>query len=158
MSNDTLQNKERPVRLLLIEDNHGDALLVQRAFERMSIENHITIATTGEEALRFLRHSRNHGKLKIPDIILLDLNLPGINGLEVLKALKNDDHLKRIPVIILSSSCAQCDVLNCYNNHANCYIKKASNLEELYELTDKIEQFWFKQVILPDEEPLDHPA
>jgi CheY-like chemotaxis protein len=158
MSNDTLKNKERPIQLLLIEDNHGDALLVQRAFERINLENHITIATTGEEALRLLHHSKNYGKIKIPDIILLDLNLPGIKGLEVLKILKHDERLRRIPVIILSSSCAQYDVINCYNNYANCYVKKASNLDELYELAKRIEQFWFKQVILPDEETLKYHA
>lgn len=156
MSNDTLQKKERPVHLLLIEDNHGDALLVQRAFERVNMQNQLTIVRTGEEALHLLRHPKKHTKHKTPDIILLDLNLPGIKGLDVLKALKQDRHLKRIPVIILSSSCAEYDVRSCYNNYANCYVKKATNLEELYELTDRIEQFWFKQVILPDEESLPH--
>lgn len=152
MNNDTLQNKERPVRLLLVEDNHGDALLVKRAFERTTIENKITVASTGEEALNLLCGKNNKGKVKMPDIIILDLNLPGINGLEVLKVIKNDPRLRRIPVIILSSSKAEYDVIHCYDNYANCYIQKAANLEELYELTDKIEQFWFKHVILPDEE------
>ncbi len=152
MNNDTLQHKERPVRLLLVEDNHGDALLVKRAFERTKFENKITVASTGEEALSLLCSKNKKDKLKMPDIIILDLNLPGINGLEVLKVIKKDVQLRRIPVIILSSSSAEYDVIHCYDNYANCYIKKAANLEELYELTDKIEQFWFKLVILPDEE------
>lgn len=145
MTNDVLKNKKNPVRLLLVEDSHGDALLVKRAFARTKIKNRITIAQTGEEALSLLQHHEN------PDIILLDLNLPGINGLEVLKTIKNNEQLKRIPVIILSSSRADKDVLTSYNHHANCYMMKAASLDELYKLVDNIEQFWFKQVILPYE-------
>lgn len=147
MTNETLKNKKRPIRLLLIEDNHGDALLLKRAFTRTKIKTSLTIANTGEEALHLIL-KKNY----IPDIILLDLNLPGINGLEVLKSLKNNEDFKRIPVIVLSSSRAEHDVINCYNQHANCYLTKASNLEELYTLVEKIESFWFNQVIFPDEE------
>ena len=149
MTNDTLQNKKRVVRILLVEDNRGDALLVKRAFEDKELENHITIASTGEEALNLLHKIQD--EVTMPDIILLDLNLPGISGLEVLKKIKNEANLKRIPIIILSSSRAENDVLNCYDNHASCYMKKAYSMDELYALTDKIEQFWFTQVILPDE-------
>lgn len=151
MTSDTLQNKKRPVRILLIEDNHGDALLVLHALKQSHIKNQITIAGSGEEALNLLKkHSEQCGSPQMPDIILLDLNLPGISGLEVLKIIKNETRLKSIPIIILTSSHSTQDVVNCYKNYANCYIKKASNLEELYEITDKIEQFWFNQVILPD--------
>mgnify|MGYP000426180829 CR=1 FL=1 len=156
MTNDTLQNKGRLVRLLIVEDNRGDALLVKRAFGRLTIKNNITIATTGEEALRLLNNEIKKNKVKKPDIIILDLNLPGMHGLEVLKTIKNDAQLKRIPVIILSSSCAEYDVIHCYDNYANCYMKKAANLEELYELIDKIEEFWFKHVILSDEDKEGH--
>lgn len=158
MTIDTLANKRRPVRILLVEDNHGDALLVKRAFEHTTIENNLTIAISGEEALKLLSLYHATDPLQLPDIIILDLNLPGINGKQVLQEIKNDKQFKMIPVIILSSSQAKDDVMSAYNNHANCYMKKAYNLEELFELTEKIAQFWFKQVILPDEENMKHNA
>ena len=138
------------LKLILVEDSHGDALLIQRAFNRRSADHELTVTTTGEEALGLL-HNYKKQRSNIPDIILLDLNLPGMKGLEVLKKLKKDSYLRRIPVIILSSSRAESDVINCYNNYANCYIKKASTLEELYEMTGQVEAFWLKHVVLPIE-------
>lgn len=145
----TLENKTRPVEILLVEDNHGDTVLVKRAFKKTIMKNNITVIASGEEALNVLQKKSKETKTCLPDLILLDLNLPGIKGLDVLKGIKQDKALKHIPVFILSSSMADQDVLNCYKNHANCYLNKSHSAEKLVELIEKLEQFWFTQVILP---------
>lgn len=154
MSNDTLKNKSRAVQLLLVEDNKGDALLISRAFLRGQIAIKLTVASTGEEALQLLENQVVNDHSPSYDLILLDLNLPGISGHEVLKNLKNNTNTRQIPVVVLSSSQAEYDVTQSYSHHANCYIKKASNLDELYVVVEQIEQFWFNYVTLPDAQAL----
>ncbi len=140
----------RPAEIMLVEDNRGDALLAARAFEKARIENRLTVASTGEQALAMLKRDGDYADMCQPDIILLDLNLPGISGREVLMEIKNDPELRHIPVIILSSSSADSDVAQSYSGHANAYIVKPLSLEKFSEVVASIEQFFFMLVVLPD--------
>ncbi len=149
MSIATLEEKHRPVRLLLVEDNKGDVLLIKRAFSRSPIPHEITVARTGEEALSILN---SHPMDDQSDMILLDLNLPGISGHEVLRTVKNHERHKRIPVFVLSSSRAAEDVVSSYEAHANCYLVKPHDLETLEEITHRIGEFWFSLAVLPNGE------
>ncbi len=149
MSIDVLKNKNRPIRLLLVEDNRGDVILIKRAFLRSQTPYEITVARTGEEALQIVREAPDGAQA---DMIILDLNLPGLSGHQVLCAIKNHERLRRIPVFILSSSSAEADVVECYNAHANCYIVKPHTLETLCEIADRIEAFWFSLAVLPNGE------
>lgn len=150
MSINTLVNKQRSAQILLVEDNRGDVLLTRRAFKDAKIDNQLTVASTGEEALAILRKEGVHADSRMPDIILLDINLPQMSGKEVLREIKQDDKLKRIPVIVLSSSRAESDVIKSYELHANGYITKPVKLNELSEAIQNLEQFWFKLVVMPD--------
>ncbi len=150
MSINTTQNKGRPAEILLVEDNRGDVILVQKAFGKASIDNHITVATNGNQAMDILRRRDNYADASVPDIILLDLNLPQKSGRSVLAEIKADEKLKRIPVIIMSSSRAEKDVVNSYELHANSYIVKPATLEKYGEVVSMIENFWFSMVILPN--------
>ena len=139
----------RPIEILLVEDNEGDVFLTKKAFEKAKIINNITVASDGKEALRMLRHETPYETVARPDIILLDINLPKKNGKEVLADIKNDDNLKRIPVVILTSSKAEQDVLKTYDLHANSYIVKPIDLEKFKGVVTAIEDFWFSVVVLP---------
>ena len=138
------ETTRKPIRMLLIEDNKGDALLINRAFSQLDTPYEITVARTGEEALSVLDGVRSY------DYILLDLNLPGINGHEVLQTIKSSERFKHIPVFVLSSSRAQEDVLGSYQAYASCYLVKPHNLDALCEITSSITNFWFSKVLLPD--------
>ena len=150
MSINTTQNKNRPAEILLVEDNRGDVILAQRAFGKASIANHITVANNGMQALEILKRQGDYANASIPDIILLDLNLPKKSGREVLAEIKGDEKLKLIPVIIMSSSRAEIDVVNSYELHANSYIVKPGTLEQYDKVVSTIENFWFSMVILPN--------
>ena len=150
MTADTLAEKHRPARILLVEDNKGDVLLTKRAFKEGRFANEIIVARTGEEALMHLRKEGEYSGSKAPDIILLDLNLPQMSGQDVLKIIKDDPQLKHIPVVILSSSKANQDVVKSYSLHANGYIVKPVSLESFTEVVKKIEQFWFTVVVMPE--------
>lgn len=154
MSIATLEEKNRPVRMLLVEDNKGDVLLIKRAFSLSTIPHEITVARTGEEALAILD---SHPMDDQSDMILLDLNLPGISGHEVLRTIKSHERHKRIPVIVMSSSRAVEDVVNSYEAHANCYLVKPHDLETLEEITQRIGEFWFSLSVLPNGETKRHP-
>lgn len=145
------QNKGRPVEILLIEDNYGDVLLTQVALNDAKIANNITVASDGEQALEMLRQEGKYVDYKLPDLVLLDLNLPKKEGKEVLAEIKSDERLKRIPVVILTSSNAERDVVRSYNLHANSYIIKPVNLEKFAEIVSSIESFWFTIVSFPEE-------
>lgn len=149
MTTDTISNKGRPAEILLIEDNRGDVLLTKKAFKTGKIANNITVAGDGIEALQMLRREGEHANATIPDIILLDLNLPKKTGRDVLSEIKADEQLKHIPVVVLTSSKAELDVVKSYNLHANSYIVKPVNLEKFNEIVNSIENFWFSVVILP---------
>ncbi|HEX7799495.1 MAG TPA: response regulator [Asticcacaulis sp.] len=139
----------RPAEIMLIEDNRGDALLTARAFRDARIDNRLSVADTGEKALAMLRRQGPHAHLRLPDIILLDLNLPGMSGQDVLRAIKADAALKTIPVVVLSSSEAQGDIARAYDQHANAYIVKPVSIAKFREVAASIEQFFFMLAILP---------
>jgi chemotaxis family two-component system response regulator Rcp1 len=135
------------IHILLVDDNEGDILLTREALDDARIVNKISIAYDGLEAIRFLKR-QPVGK-DTPDLILLDINLPKINGTEVLAFIKNDPDLKRIPVIMLTTSSAEKDILASYENHANCYITKPVDLDRFMNVVRTIENFWISIVKLP---------
>ena len=139
----------RPVNILLIEDNPGDIRLAQEAFKEGKIDIHLDTATDGMEALRFLQKMSPYQEVGTPDLILLDLNLPKKDGREVLFEIKSDPALRRIPVVILTTSNAEQDIMNCYNLHVNCYINKPVDFDRFVDIIEKIEDFWLKTAILP---------
>jgi chemotaxis family two-component system response regulator Rcp1 len=158
MTVNTTQKKGRPAEILLVEDSRGDVILAQKAFGKANIPNHITVAGNGTQALEILHHEGDYINTPTPDIILLDLNLPKKSGHEVLAEIKADENLKRIPVIILSSSRAEADVLKSYEMHANSYIMKPRTLDKYAELVSTVEEFWFSMVILPNVIETKHPS
>ena len=139
----------RPVEILLIEDNPGDVDLTREAFADSSVESNINVARDGETALAFLRQQGQHSRAPRPNLILLDLNLPGLDGRAVLAAVKSDPALRSIPVIVLSSSEAEDDVACAYQLLANCYVAKPVGFDRFSEVVRSIEQFWFNVVKLP---------
>ena len=144
-------NTTRPIEILLIEDNAGDARLAREALRDAKVANNLSWVPDGVEALAFLRREGQHGAAPRPDLILLDLNLPRKDGREVLSAIKEDDRLKRIPVVILTTSQAEEDVLNAYHLNANCYISKPVDLDQFIKVVKTIEDFWLTIVKLPSE-------
>jgi two-component system, chemotaxis family, response regulator Rcp1 len=136
------------IHILLVDDNEGDILLTREALEEAKIINRISIAYDGMEAIQFLQNNRPYGD-GAPDLILLDINLPKMNGTEVLSIIKNDPKLKRIPVIMLTTSSSEKDILTSYDNHANCYITKPVDLERFMDVVRTIEDFWISIVKLP---------
>lgn len=143
MSSNFLGSKTKPIDILLIEDNEGDVLTMRRAFERIGVVSEIAVAEDGEIALEMLRNRPR------PDLILIDLHLPKIDGLEVLKIVKEDAELRKIPAIVLSGSSAKADIDRSYALHANAYIVKPMRLAELDKTVAAIERFWFAAATLP---------
>jgi CheY-like chemotaxis protein len=139
----------RPVQILLVEDNPGDVGLTIEALKEAKVLNKLTVVKDGIEALSLLRRQRQHAHAARPDLILLDLNLPKKDGREVLAEIKADDNLKRIPVIILTTSQNEQDVVKSYNLHANCYITKPLDLDQFIKVVKSIEDFWLGIVVLP---------
>ena len=141
----------KAIEILLVEDNPGDARLTREALAMSKVRNNLHLARDGEEALEFLRGSGPGAAHPHPDLILLDLNLPRRHGREVLEEIKGDPQLMHIPVVILTSSQAEEDILRSYQSHANCFITKPVDLEQLTKVVQGIEQFWFTLVKLPSE-------
>jgi CheY-like chemotaxis protein len=139
----------RLVELLLVEDGETDAIMVREAFSDAMIANRLHLATTGEEALDFLHKKNIYAKAPTPDLMLLDLNLPGISGQDVLKNVKSDAALMLIPVVVLTTSRAEDDILKAYRQHANCYIIKPVGYEALKDVVRSVEDFWLGLVMLP---------
>lgn len=139
------------VEILLVEDNPGDVRLTQEAMKEGKMRNRLSVAVDGVEAMAFLRQEGKYADAPRPDVILLDLNLPRKDGRTVLAEIKADPDLKRIPVVILTSSKAEEDILNSYDSHANCYITKPSDLEQFIDVVKSVEGFWFQIVKLPKE-------
>ncbi len=137
------------IHLLLVDDNEGDILLTKEALEEARIINKISIAYDGVEAINFLKKTPPYHGTEMPDLILLDINLPKMDGKEVLSIIKKDPDLKRIPVIMLTTSSSEKDILTSYDNHANCYITKPVDLERFMEVVRTIEDFWISIVKLP---------
>ena len=140
----------RPAEILLVEDNRGDVLLASRAFRDGQIENHLSIATTAEEALQVLRREGEYADRRPPDIILLDLSLPGMSGRDLLEIIKADERLRQIPVVVLSSSNAEQDIARSYDLHASAYVVKPIDLDKFRDVVVTIEQFFFLLAVLPD--------
>lgn len=139
----------KPVEILLVEDNPGDVRLTQEALKDSKLKNNLYVVNDGLEALAFLHREGKHAKTPRPDLIFLDLNLPKKNGRDVLVEIKEDPELKRIPVVILTTSTAEEDIIRTYNSHANCYITKPIDFEQFITVVKKIEDFWFTIVKLP---------
>ena len=142
-----MEGKETDI--LLIEDNPGDARLLREALVECRMGHRLEVVTDGVEALRYLRREEPYARGFRPDLILLDLNLPRKDGREVLKEIKTDAVLRRIPVVILSTSEAEADILAAYDHHANCYICKPLDLEAFFEVAESIRRFWVDTVKLP---------
>ena len=138
-----------PVEILLVEDNPGDVRLTREALREGKVYNNLHWAKDGVEALEFLRQEGKYAAAPRPDIILLDLNLPKKDGREVLESIKNDDRFKQIPVVILTTSEAEEDVLRSYALHANCYITKPVDLDKFIVVVQSIDRFWLTVVTLP---------
>ncbi|MCC2669600.1 MAG: Two-component system response regulator [Armatimonadetes bacterium] len=139
-----------PINILLVEDNPGDVRLTIEALREGKVHNHLSIARDGVEALAYLRRQGAFGDAPRPDVILLDLNLPKKDGREVLAEIKADEHLRRIPVVVLTTSKAEEDILRSYALHANCYVTKPVDLEQFITVVRSIEDFWFSIVRLPN--------
>ena len=139
----------RVVEILLVEDNEGDVRLTREALKEGRIRNRLSVVQDGEQALAFLRREGAHADAPRPDLILLDLNLPRLDGREVLAAIKNDPALKSIPVVVLTSSRTEQDLLRAYDLHANCFITKPVEFEQFIEVVRSIEDFWLTIVVLP---------
>jgi two-component system, chemotaxis family, response regulator Rcp1 len=139
----------RTVEVLLVEDNPADVRLTQEALKEGTLPIHLNIAHDGVEAMDFLFHRDQFRDAPVPDLILLDLNLPRKNGREVLSEIKADPELKRIPVIVMTTSMAVQDIQKAYSLNANCYIAKPMDLDEFLRIVKSIEEFWLKTVTLP---------
>ena len=137
------------MNILLIEDNPGDVRLTQEAFNEGRIPINLNVVMDGEEALSYLRKEPPYNDVTIPDLILLDLNLPKKDGREVLAEIKADDSLKRIPVVVLTTSNAEQDIVISYGFHANCYINKPVDFDKFFDIIQKVEDFWLSTAILP---------
>ncbi|MBX2970434.1 MAG: response regulator [Cyclobacteriaceae bacterium] len=137
------------IHILLVEDNEGDIVLTKEALSGGKINNRITVVRDGEEALDMLRNQGRYIDSERPDLILLDINLPKIDGIEVLTEIKNDPELKSIPVVMLTTSSSEKDITNAYRNHANCYITKPVDLDKFLEIVNAIEDYWISIVRLP---------
>jgi chemotaxis family two-component system response regulator Rcp1 len=140
----------RQVEILLVEDNPGDVRLTQEAFSEGRLRNNLSVVEDGVEAMAFLHREDKYAMAPRPDIILLDLNLPKKDGREVLAELKQDPHLRRIPVVVLTTSRDEQDVLRVYDLHANCYVTKPVVLDEFIAVVKDIEDFWLMLVELPN--------
>lgn len=144
----------KPIDILLVEDNEGDIILTQEAFKEAKLSNTIHVVRDGEAALDFLYRRGDYVDAAKPDIILLDINLPKIDGTQVLENIKNDPILKLIPVVILTSSKAERDVVKSYKLHANSYIVKPVSLDNFMNIVKVIENFWFTVVSFPTDDQI----
>jgi two-component system, chemotaxis family, response regulator Rcp1 len=144
-----MQMMGRAIDILLVEDNPGDVRLTQEAFREGKLLNNLWVVNDGEEAMSYLHHEGVFADAVRPDIILLDLNMPKKDGREVLAEIKNDPSLKRIPVVVLTTSKAEQDIFRTYNLHVNCYIIKPVDLDQFVNVVQTIEDFWFTVVKLP---------
>ncbi len=139
----------RTIEILLVEDNPGDARLTREAFNEGRLLNNLSVVTDGVEALAYLRQEGKYANSIRPDLVLLDLNLPKKDGREVLAEIKEDESLKMIPVVVLTTSASQEDVRRAYGSHANCYITKPVDLDQFLRVAQSIESFWLTLVRLP---------
>jgi two-component system, chemotaxis family, response regulator Rcp1 len=144
-----LSGKNRPVEILLIEDNSGDILLTKEAFEEIEFSENLSVVTDGEMAVDYLLKQGRFANATTPDIIILDLNIPRIDGRELLAKIKTDAKLKSIPVLVLSTSKSEKDIKHCYELQANCYLIKPIDFEQFIEIVTFIRDFWLGIVKIP---------
>jgi len=137
------------VEILLVEDILDDVIMTKRALKKGKVSNNVNVVSNGVEALSYLRREESYADAPRPDLILLDLNMPKKDGREVLAEIKSDDQLKQIPVIVLTTSQAEQDILDAYSLHANCYIAKPVDLGEFMKIIDSLENFWFNIATTP---------
>ena len=137
----------KPIHILLVEDNEGDIMLTTEALEEFKIINEVTVKRDGRAAIDFFK---GEGVDKIPDIVLLDINLPKMSGQEVLMFIKTSDRFKQIPVIMLTTSSSEKDIMASYKNHVNCYITKPIEVSDFMKAISKIEDFWINIVSIPN--------
>jgi two-component system response regulator len=140
----------KPIEILMVEDSPTDVLITEEALEQAKVRNHLHVVEDGVQAMAFLHQEDPYTQVPRPDLILLDLNLPRKDGREVLAEIKADERLKTIPVVILTTSRAEEDVLRAYGLHANCYISKPVDFTRFMEVVRAIESFWFTVVTLPE--------
>ncbi len=143
------QPPSRPIEILLVEDDPGDVLITQEAFTDYKIANRLTVVSNGEDAIAYLRKQGRFAGVATPDLVLLDLNLPRRNGREVLFDIKGDPHLRRIPVVILTTSEAEEDVIAAYDLHANAYVRKPVDFDQFVAAVRAIDDFFITVVRLP---------
>lgn len=141
--------KITPINILLVEDNEGDILLTMEALEEGKISNSLKVIRDGATMLHYLKEIAENSPSELPDLILLDINLPKKNGHEVLKEVKSNKLLKHIPVIMLTTSSSEVDILKSYQEHANCYLIKPMEVSDFLKVIEKIEDFWLSIVRLP---------
>ena len=146
-----MADKARPVEILLVEDNPGDVRLAEEALRDAKMSNNLNVVSDGVEALAYLRREGRHINAPRPDLVLLDLNLPKKDGREVLGEVKLDPDLRTIPVVVLTTSDADADVVRSYQLHANAYVRKPVDFDAFIEVVRSIEDFWFSVVKLPPE-------
>ncbi|MBL7776777.1 MAG: response regulator [Chitinophagales bacterium] len=146
-----LKNSNDKPRILLVEDNPGDIRLTQEALKESNLDIHLDVVSDGEQAVDFLTHKGKYADAVRPSIILLDLNLPKKNGIEVLREIKFNDVLKKIPVIVLTTSDADHDISKAYGLHANCYILKPVDFDDFAKVIKLVEVYWFNTVKLPND-------
>jgi two-component system, chemotaxis family, response regulator Rcp1 len=139
----------RPIEVLLVEDSPGDVRLTQEAFRDATVRTHLHVVTDGVEAMAFVKRQGEHANAPRPDLILLDLNLPKMDGREVLALIKEDADFKTIPVVVLTTSGAEEDILRTYRLHANCYLVKPVDLNGFLSVVKSIDDFWLARVRLP---------
>lgn len=143
----------KPIDILLVEDNEGDIVLTTEALEDGKITNTISVVKDGWEAVQYLEKKGEYAHKTTPDLILLDINMPKMNGHEVLKEIKSNPEIKHIPVIMLTTSSSDLDVMKSYQSHANCYITKPVDVNDFLEVIATIENFWISIVQLPKKIP-----
>lgn len=139
----------KDIKILLVEDNDGDIFLTLEALKEARIHNEVDVVKDGEKALQFLKKENEFANAETPDLILLDINLPKVDGKEVLARIKNDDVLKVIPVVMLTTSDSEKDIMDSYQNHANCYITKPVDFQKFMDVVQTVKNFWINIVQLP---------
>ncbi|HIK06049.1 MAG TPA: response regulator [Trichormus sp. M33_DOE_039] len=147
----SVETEEKLKTIFLVEDNKADIRLIQEAFKNSSIPHQVVTVRDGMDAMAYLRQEGEYSDALRPDLILLDLNLPKKDGREVLAEIKADPALKRIPVVVLTTSRNEDDIFHSYELHVNCYITKSRNLSQLFQIVKGIEEFWLSTVTLPPE-------
>ncbi|WP_036481395.1 response regulator [Myxosarcina sp. GI1] len=139
----------KKLHILLVEDSASDTMLIRRSLQKSNLDYSLYCVEDGEKAIAFLRRQGDYKQAVRPDLIILDLNLPRLDGREVLAEIKNDSVLKRIPVIVMTTSSSEQDIVHSYDLHANCYIVKPFDVHDFMQIADLVEQFWLRTVALP---------